>query len=130
MAANPYDIYKKQEILSAGRCDLLLMLYDGCIKQLKLSMIAIEEKSMEGANNALLKAQAIISKLMADLDMSYEVSQPLAELYDFFGRELAEANIHKDTEKIQPVLDMMADLRNTWQVAILSQKGGGVAAMR
>lgn len=129
MAANPYDIYKKQEILSAGRCDLLLMLYDGCIKQLKLACIAIDEKSMEGANNALLKAQTIIAKLTFDLDMSYEVSQPLAELYDFFNRELAEANIHKDPEMIRPVLDMLADLRNTWQVAILSQKGG-IAAIR
>jgi flagellar protein FliS len=129
MAANPYEIYKKQEILSAGRCDLLLMLYDGCIKQLKLARIAIEEQSPEGANNALIKAQAIIAKLMADLDMNYEVSLPLAELYDFFIRELSEANIHKDIEKITPVLEMVVDLRNTWQMAILSQKGG-VAAMR
>jgi flagellar protein FliS len=130
MAANPYDIYKRQEILSAGRCDLLLMLYDGCIKQLKLATIAIEEKSVEGANNALIKAQAIINKLVSDLDMSFEVSRPLAELYDFFNRELAEANMHKDPEKIKPVLDMLADLRNTWQVAILAQKGGGIAAIR
>jgi flagellar secretion chaperone FliS len=129
MAANPYETYKQQEILSSNRSDLLLMLYDGCIKQLKLALINIDEKSVEGAHVSLMKAQAIINKLMSDLDMGYELSAPLMELYSFFHRELAEANIAKDPARITPVLGMLVDLRNTWHTAILSQKGG-MAAIR
>jgi flagellar secretion chaperone FliS len=124
MAANPYETYKQQEILSSGRSDLLLMLYDGCIKQLKLARIHLAERSVEGTHAALMKAQAILSNLMTDLDMRYELSGPLMELYQFFHQELTEANIHKDDAKIAPVLDMIMDLRNTWQMAVRSQKAG------
>ncbi len=122
MAANPYETYKQQEVLSANRGELLLMLFDGCIKQLKLARIFIEEKSVEGAHNALVKAQAILSKLMDDLDMSYEISASLMDLYRFFHQELTEANIKKDSARIVPVLEMMIDLRNTWQMAIQAQR--------
>lgn len=130
MAANPYETYKQQEILSANRGELLLMLYDGCIKQLKLARIHIEEKSMESAHNALIKAQAILDKLMNDLDMSYEIAVPLMELYRFFCQELTEANMRKDSDKITPVLEMLIDLRNTWQMAIQAQKAGMMAQSR
>lgn len=122
MSANPYETYKQQEVLSANRGELLLMLYDGCIKQMKLARIRIGEKSVEGAHVALVKAQAILDKLMADLDMSYEISATLMELYAFFSHELAEANVKKDSARIAPVLEMIVDLRNTWQAAIQAQK--------
>jgi len=127
MAANPYETYKQQEILSSNRGELLLMLYDGCIKQLKLARIHLAEKSMQGTHNSLMKAQAILSKLMADLDTSYELASPLMDLYRFFQQELTEANVKKDDSKIVPVLDMLIDLRNTWQLAIRSQKANNVS---
>lgn len=122
MALNPYETYRQQEVLLAGRSELLLMLYDGCIKQLKLAGIAIDEKDVQGAHTALMKAQAILSKLMGDLDMSFEVSAPLMELYRFFQQQIMEANVKKDTALIKPVLDMLADLRNTWQMAVIAQR--------
>jgi flagellar secretion chaperone FliS len=124
MAANPYETYKQQEILSSGRGDLLLMLYDGCIKQLRLARMRLSEKSMEGTHNALIKAQAILAQLMADLDTSYDISSALMGLYRFFQQELAEANMKKDDACIVPVLEMLIDLRNTWQTAVRSQRAG------
>lgn len=122
MAANPYETYRQQDILSSGRGSLLLTLYDGCIKELRLARIHIAEKSVEDANNALLKAQAILAQLAADLDMRYEISSALMELYLFFQQELAEANMKKDGARIAPVLEMLVDLRNTWQTAVQSQR--------
>lgn len=130
MAVNPYETYKQQEVLSANRGELLLMLYDGCIKQMKLARIHIEEKSVEGAHIALVKAQAIIGKLMDDLDMSYDIASSLMELYRFFHEELAMANINKDADRIAPVLEMMIDLRSTWQMAIQAQKAAAMAQSR
>ena len=124
MAVNPYELYRQQEVLSANKGDLLLMLYDGCIKQLKLSRIFIEEKSIQEANNSLLKAQNIIAELMNGLDMQYDIAYQLMELYLFFQQELVEANMKKDIKKVEPVLELMVDLRNTWQQAIQIQKAG------
>jgi len=128
MALNPYETYRQQEVLLAGRSELLLMLYDGCIKQLRLASMHIEEKSVEDAHISLMKAQAILSKLTSDLDMSYEISFPLMELYRFFQHEIAEANIRKDAALLKPVLEMLADLRNTWQMAVIAQRAEAAAA--
>jgi flagellar protein FliS len=122
MAANPYETYRQQDILSSGRGSLLLTLYDGCIKELKLARIHIAEKRMADANNALLKAQAILAQLASDLDMRYEISAALLQLYMFFQQELVEANVKKDGARIEPVLNMLVDLRNAWQTAVQSQR--------
>lgn len=127
MAVNPYEVYRQQEVLSANRGDLLLLLYDGCIKQLKLARLFMEENAMQDTSNALIKAQSIISELMNGLDMEYEVAGQLMELYVFFNSQLVQANIHKDTSLIDPILEMMVDLRNTWQQAIHLQKAAVAA---
>jgi len=69
-----------------------------------------------------MKSQAILCRLMDDLDMSYDISTQLLELYKFFNQEIVEANIKRDAARLKPIIDMLVDLRNTWQMAILSQK--------
>ena len=128
MAVNPIETYRQQEVLSANRGELLLMLYDGCIKQIKLARLFIAENSMEGAHAALIKAQEIINALSADLDMNYEISESLYDLYQFFGQELMEANISKDSTRLEPVLEMLADLRATWANAVQIVKDSVAAA--
>ena len=128
MAVNPIETYRQQEVLSANRGELLLMLYDGCIKQIKLARLFIAENSMEGAHAALIKAQEIINALSADLDMNYEISESLYDLYQFFNQELMEANISKDSTRLEPVLEMLADLRGTWANAVQIVKDSVAAA--
>ncbi len=50
MATNPYAQYKQQGVLTASPTELVVMLYEGCIKQLKLAKIHIESKNMESAD--------------------------------------------------------------------------------
>ncbi len=126
MTANPYEVYRQQEVLSANRGDLLLLLYDGCIKQLKLARLFLGEHSIQESSNALIKAQNIIGELMNGLDMQYEVAPQLMALYEFFQDQLVAANISKDAAPLEPVLDMMAELRDTWQQAIQIQKAAAV----
>lgn len=127
MAVNPHEVYRQQEVLSANRGDLLLLLYDGCIKQLKLARLFMQEKAMEDTGNALIKAQNIITELMNGLDMQYEIAGQLMELYVFFNGQLVQANIRKDVALVDPILEMMVDLRNTWQQAIHLQKAAAAA---
>lgn len=117
MAVNPYQIYKQQEVLSAGRGELLLLLYDGCIKQMKLARLNMADHNVEEAHQSLMKAQDILTQLSCDLDMQYEISARLQALYTFFREELVQANIHKDEARVLPVLNMMVELRDVWQQA-------------
>ncbi len=112
--ANAYQRYREQDVTMANPMTLIVMLYNGCIKQLKLAQIAIDQKCFEDVNTHLKKAQNIISELVNSLDLSYPISNDLMTLYDFMLRELIQANMSKDRNKLEPVIRMLSSLRDTW----------------
>lgn len=121
---NPYAKYREQAINTATPEELTLMLYDGCIKFINISKVAIEEKNIELANSNIQKAQNIISELMVTLNMDVEVSKNLMALYDYYNRRLVEANIKKDSDILEEVKLFITELRDTWKEAmVLSRQG-------
>ncbi|MGI6561614.1 MAG: flagellar export chaperone FliS [Clostridia bacterium] len=119
MVNNPYMQYKQTSILTASSENLTLMLYDECLKQIRIAKKYIEEKDIEKKNSALQKAQDIITELMSTLDMSYEISFNLMRLYEFVCRLLVHANIHNTTKELDDALDLITELREAWAEAII-----------
>lgn len=117
-SSNAYQIYQQNEVLTASKGKLLIMLYDGAIRFLRFAQIAIDEKNYESANKYLVKAQNIISELMATLNMDYEISKSLYSLYDYMKYRLIQANIKKDREMVEEIMKMLSGLRDTWQQAM------------
>lgn len=118
---NPYQQYQQNSILTARPEELTLMLYNGVIKFLKQAKISIEENNVEKAHNNIVRAEDIIMELMSTLDMQYEVSHNLFSLYDFMNYWLLQASCHKldgGIEKINDVLKLLEDLRDTWSEAM------------
>jgi flagellar protein FliS len=101
--------------MTASSGKLLLMLYDGAIKFLRFSKVAIDEKDFARANNYLLRVQDIITELMSTLNMDIEISKSLFALYDYMKYRLVQANTSKDKEAINEVQNMLTELRDTWQ---------------
>ena len=112
--ANAYEKYKTQEVTTASPVGLIVMLYNGCIKRLKLARMAIEKKDYEDANTNFKRAEDIIEELMAALDLKYEISQNLLSLYAFMYEEIVRINVSKSAEKIEPLLKILSSLRDTW----------------
>lgn len=110
------SIYQETQVTAAPQKKLITMLYDGAIKNLKLSIVSIEEKDIEKANNLLIKAQNIISEFMItlDFDKGGDISTSLYSLYDYMYNTLIKANIDKDIEKIEEVIKYLEELRETW----------------
>jgi flagellar protein FliS len=125
--SNAYQQYQKNMVTTASPQELTLMLYNGLIKFLNLSIQAIEEKSIEKANNNILRSQDIIQEFMSTLDMDYEVSNGLFALYDYMNRRLIDANIQKDKAILEEVLGFAEDLRDTWAQAMKLAKQPQVA---
>ena len=122
---NPYSNYKQNAINTATPQELVLMLYDGCIKFINRAIIGIEDKNVEMANNNIIKAQNIVFELMISLDMDYEISKELELQYDFMHRTLIDANIKKDKRLLEEVKELMTDLRDTWKEAMKKANMGG-----
>lgn len=117
-SANPYMQYQQNAVQSAHPGDLVVMLYDGLVKFLKIAIKSLNEKDYNGANNALVRSQDIVSYLNETLDKRFEISGNLTALYDFMHRQLVSANIKKEAVLVQEVLELALDLRDTWRQAV------------
>ena len=120
MANNPYQKYQNTQIETASQEQLTLMLYNGTIKFIKQAKQEVKNNNYQNVNNYLIRAQDIIQELMLTLDMEKggELAQNLESLYDYMNRKLMEANVNKEVEPMDEVIDMMKELRNTWKKAM------------
>ncbi|GAB1534703.1 flagellar export chaperone FliS [Geovibrio sp. ADMFC3] len=122
----PYQNYIRQEVEGATKGKLVLLLYDGAIKFMRLSVIAIEEGKIPEAHNNIMKAQNIIYELMSSLNMDIgEISQNLLRLYDFMIWSLIEANKNKDKTKVESVISIMSELREAWKGVVEQEEKTG-----
>jgi len=116
--------YKETRIKTAGQGQLIVMLYDEAVKQLTkatdlLELNKTDKKDpgrIEQISKAIMKTEEILTELMVSLDFEQggEISKNLFSLYTWFNRELVEANISQNVNRILTVRDLLAELRNTW----------------
>lgn len=120
--------YKQVQVKTANKGKLVVMLYQGCIKFLRLAKKSMKENNTEDANNYIIRSQDIIRELMNTLDIEKggDVATNLYSLYDFMIRNLIEANVDKDLEKIEVVEDMMLELLDSWKQIVNQQNNKNV----
>ena len=119
----PQDAYRKQDVMTATAADLVVMLYDALKKNIILGRRAIAKKDIQSTHNHLMKAQEIVTELINSLDMSYQISEELLTLYEFMLNNMQDANLHKDAEPLEPVIETVDSLRSAWQEISVLSKG-------
>lgn len=115
MAYSRLNKYQEQTILTMTPGEMVVRLFEESEKQLNIAMVCIDDKNIQGANNALQKAQRIFTYLKASLDFNYQLSENLSALYDFFNRRLVEANMKKSKAPVEEILPLVSELRDTFQ---------------
>jgi len=115
---NPYQQYKENAILTASPEELVLMLYNGIIRFIDEAKTALQKKDYVETNAKIQRAQDIITELMLTLDMNYDISKNLYNLYDYMLRRLIDANVKKDIEILDEVRGFAVELRDTWSLAL------------
>lgn len=116
LAGNPYAQYQQAQLETAPPERLLIMLYEGAIRFCNAARKGIEERNYQKANDNFLRVQAIITELMATLNMDAggEVAANLFDLYEFINRTLTEANVQKNVQKLDEAVVIIRDLHEAW----------------
>lgn len=115
---NPYQAYQQNSVNTASPGELTLMLYNGCLKFIKLGKQAIEQKDIEAKNTNLLKAQKIIQEFMVTLNTDVTISGDMMVMYDYINRRLMEANMKNDVAILDEVEGYVTEFRDTWKQVI------------
>ena len=116
--------YKETQVKTANQGKLIVMLYDGAIKFLKLAIDSLPDKKYDIVNNNIIKTQDIISELMLSLNFEVgEFADKLYSLYVYINKKLVEGNIKKNAEPLQEVVKYLNELKDAWQqVSAVSTK--------
>lgn len=129
MPINPYNKYIKQyqtnNITTATPEKLMIMLFDGAIQFLQKAKTAINEKNLKDRSYNVESARKIIRELMRtiDLENGNDVSKSLFVLYNQMAMKLIKANVSKNSDLIDEVIEDLTNIRWGFQKAIEIQSG-------
>ncbi|MCI5607569.1 MAG: flagellar export chaperone FliS [Treponema sp.] len=120
---NAYNAYQKTNVSTASQGRLVVLLYEGAVKNLTGAINLFDENEKIKPNNIeqygiyIQKTQAIITELQVSLDMEKggEIAKNLMSLYIFFNEQLMSATINHDKKILQSVQKMMNDLADSWR---------------
>ena len=109
--------YQDAAVATQSKGRLIVMLYEGAIKFLKLAIQELQAENYAAKGQYINRAQDIINELNAVLDMEAggEISENLRKLYVFMGRHLSQANTERDPQMIQEVINMLEELNQSWK---------------
>lgn len=127
--ANPYNKYIKQyqanNITTATPEKLMIMLFDGAVQFLQKAKMAIDEKNLQERSNNIESARKIIRELMRtiDLENGNDVAKSLFKLYNKMAMKLIKANVSRNQNLIDEVIEDLSNIRWGFQKAVEIQSG-------
>ena len=134
MAPVAYQAYRRSQAATSSQAELIVLLYRGAVRFAAKARIHLQNDELEGAHNALLKAQDIVVELMLGLGPSQEqVDQDLYALHGYVYQVLCDANLRKETALVDEALRHLRDLLATWEEIALPHArpalGGAVVSI-
>ncbi len=112
--------YKQTAVKTASKGQILLMLYEAAIRNVKKASECIDRKDIAGKGMAIGKAHDIVNELATSLDFNTggDIARDLERLYNFITSQLVKANIENSKEALQSVEKLLETLLSGWRVAV------------
>jgi flagellar secretion chaperone FliS len=117
MPQKAHDAYLENRVLSANPLELVHLLYQAATSAVRDARRHLAAGEIGPRSRAIGKAGDILMEVTAALDHARggEISHRLAQLYDYMGRRLLEANFRQTDEPLTEVLGLLTNLSEVWQ---------------
>lgn len=114
--------YLKVQVETASPGELTLLLYQEIVKSLLKAKQLYSQGEYQFMNEVLYKVRDIFNELIITLDLQYDISQNLKQLYLFYNNQIAQFIINKDVSQLDGTLDFAKGLLETWKEALMLLK--------
>ncbi len=122
-----YGQYQRVQTETASPGQLVVLLYQGCIRYTQRGRIALEDGDIETARTCLLRAQDVVAELMSSLNLEAgDLAINLMRLYEYVHGRLVHANIRRDATAAAEVEHLVRSLLPAWEEAIRQQANANV----
>jgi flagellar protein FliS len=115
--SNRVSIYLEQEILSANPLQLVHILYQATITELREALRNLASRDIAAKCRNLMKASELIGELLSALDLEAggEIAVRLKALYEYMLSRLLLANLHNLDEPIGETIALLSTLDEGWR---------------
>jgi len=115
--------YQENQVYTATKEELILMLYDGALKFIRGAGYALEESNIPQLGYNILRAQKIIHYLdmTLNLDEGKEIAENLTKLYDYINRRLFDGQRQKSAEPLEEAIKIIETLREGWFMGVVQK---------
>jgi flagellar protein FliS len=112
--------YKQMAVKTANRGQLLIMLYEAAIQNVKKAAAAVEKNDLSAKGMAIGKVHDIINELSNTLDFEVggDIARNLERLYNFMTEQLVKANMENNKECLSTVQKLLETLLSGWREAV------------
>ena len=112
--------YASAQVNSASPEQILVLLYDAALRDLKEAMSAIKAGDRSRKAKALDHAVKIVTELANSLrpEKAPEIAENLSNLYDFMIDRMIRSNAQNEDLDLQAVYNLLGELRAAWVEAI------------
>ncbi|MBQ1870624.1 MAG: flagellar protein FliS [Lachnospiraceae bacterium] len=100
----------KERIIAANRSELIVIMYEMLFSYMEDVYEGIDKDEWVDAKEAINHAEAVVRRLIDDLDFNYDIAKELYPLYDFVLRRFAVARIKKSAEPIRQAETILRNL--------------------
>ncbi len=100
----------KERIIAANRSELIVVMYEMAFSYMEDMYESFDKGDWDEAKESISNAEAIIRRLIEDLDFNYDLAKQLYPLYEFVLRRLALARIKKSKEPVKEAETILKNL--------------------
>ncbi len=102
------------KISQSSRTELIVIMYEMAIKYIDDGVAALKSENVSEYRKYLKRAKSVINELVSILDMKYEISFELRNIYVFMIKTLVRADIRKETDELVRIREMLLELRKAF----------------
>jgi flagellar protein FliS len=117
-SADIRSMYMRDAVASASPSNLLVMLYDRLLLDLRWAEKAQLESDWHSASIRLIHAQEIVAELTSTLRPElWDGGTALMSLYIYVAQVMRTANVAHDVQRTLECIDLLEPLRLAWHAA-------------
>jgi len=118
-SAGARSVYFRDSVVSAQPSQLLTMLYDRLLLDLRWAEKEQEAEEWHSASTHLIHAQAIVTELVGTLKPElWDGAEGLLAIYFYVLQILRTGNVNHDVELTRESIELLEPLRQAWHSAV------------
>ncbi|MBO6109160.1 MAG: flagellar protein FliS [Eubacterium sp.] len=102
-------------VTQANRSELVVVIYEVALASIAEGKSALEAGALPEARHEIERAKGMINELMYALDMHYNISTYLRQLYIFGYRELCQGIAYRDPERFDHTTHILEGLLKSFR---------------